>query len=770
MTVLPRVFALLSALVFEGTYALFPPLCTDPTVISYFPNDALLCNTSANFIDRAKVLVDSFALSDVVVNLYTSAPGVELQGVPPYRWWSEALHGVAISPGTNFAPPGEDFSSATSFPEPIALGATFDDPLIHSVATVISTEARAFNNADRAGLSFFTPNINPFKDPRWGRGQETPGEDPYHISQYVYQYVTGLQGGVGPDPYFKVIADCKHFAGYDLENWNGNNRMAFNAIISTQDLAEYYTPSFKSCVRDAKVGSVMCSYNAVNGVPSCASRYLLQDVIRDFFKLGDDQWITSDCDAVYNVFNPHNYTSLVNASAVSMEAGTDLDCGTTYAGTLYASVTQGLVSEDLVRQALIRLYGSLVRLGWFDPPENQPYRQLSWSDVNTPSAQNIAYTAAVESIVLLKNDGTLPLSKSVKTIALIGPWANATAEAARGNYAGVAPFYISPLAALQSAGFNVNFVNGTGIDSNDTSGFAAAVTAAADADAIVYAGGIDQTIEAEGLDRMSITWPGNQLDLITQLAAQHKPLVVLQVSGGQVDSSSLKSNQGVNALLWAGYLSQSFGTAVVDILTGKVAPAGRLPVTQYPADYVNQIPMTDMTLRPNSSTGSPGRTYKWYTGTPVFPFGFGLHYTNFSLSWAATPKASYSIQDLLSAAENVEFTDLAPLDTFHLSVKNTGHVASDYVALLFKNSTAGPAPAPLKELVSYARAHSVAAGKATTLALNVTLGSVARVNENGDYALFPGTYDLSVDTAGLLKYTFELTGQSAIITSWPQPS
>lgn len=269
-------------------------------------------------------------------------------------------HGVALSPGTNFSTPGQPFSSATSFPQPIIISAAFDDELVNAIATVISTEARAFNNAGRAGLDFFTPNINPFKDPRWGRGQETPGEDPFHIAQYVYQLVTGLQGGLSPDPYYKVVADCKHFAGYDLENWNGNSRMAFNAIISTQDLAEFYTPSFQSCVRDAHVGSVMCSYNAVNGIPSCASPYLLQSIVRDHFGL--EGWITSDCDAVDNVFDPHHYTTtLVNASAVSLKAGTDVDCGTTYSSTLVDAVNQNLVTIDDVKNSIVRLYTSLVK-------------------------------------------------------------------------------------------------------------------------------------------------------------------------------------------------------------------------------------------------------------------------------------------------------------------------------------------------------------------------------------------------------------------------
>lgn len=338
--------------------------------------------------------------------------------------------------------------------------------------------------------------------------------------------------------------------------------MAFNAVISTQDLSEFYTPSFQSCVRDAHVGSVMCSYNAVNGIPSCASPYLLQDLIREHFGLGEG-WITSDCDAVGNVFDPHMYTtSFVNASAVSLNAGTDVDCGTTYSTTLVEAVNQKLVTEDQIKKSLVRLYSSLVRyaryfinqspqltrtshsLGYFDSPQKQPYRQLGWSDVNTPSAQALALTAAHEGVVLLKNDGTLPLSRSVRKIALVGPWANATTQM-QGNYQGIAPFLISPLQAFTNAGFQVTFANGTSIAGTDDSGFAAALAAAKGADAVVFAGGIDDSVEAEGNDRTSIAWPGNQLELIEQLASVGKPLVVLQMGGGQVDSSSLKSNKAV---------------------------------------------------------------------------------------------------------------------------------------------------------------------------------------------------------------------------------
>lgn len=203
-------------------------------------------------------------LDEKIANTGDASPGVARIGLPSYEWWNEALHGVASSPGVSFNYPGHNYSYATSFPQPITMGAAFDDELIHSVATVVSTEARAFSNGNMSGLNFWTPNINPYKDPRWGRGQETPGEDAFHLSSYVYQLITGLEGGVGKEPYPRIVATCKHYAGYDLENWHGNGRYGFDAIIDSQDLREYYMPPFQSCARDAKVQSIMCSYNAVS--------------------------------------------------------------------------------------------------------------------------------------------------------------------------------------------------------------------------------------------------------------------------------------------------------------------------------------------------------------------------------------------------------------------------------------------------------------------------------------------------------------------------
>lgn len=415
-------------------------------------------------------------------------------------------------------------------------------------------------------------------------------------------------------------------------------------------------------------------------------------------------------------------------------------------------------------------------LGYFDPPAEQPYRQLGWNDVNTEEAQKLAYRAAAEGIVLLKNDGLLPLDASITKVAVIGPWANATAMM-QGNYKGPAPFLVSPYDAAQTAGYETSYALGTDVNSTSRSGFDEALAAAQDADLVVYAGGIaNRIIEGETLDRTSIAWPGNQLELIDELAELGKPLVVLQFGGGQVDDTLIKESdsvrrlrsimslpelQQVNAILWAGYPGQSGGKAVFDILRGIVAPAGRLVTTQYPAEYTDQVPMTDMNLRPSAT--NPGRTYQWYTGTPVYEFGYGLHYTNFTYAWASPPAESYDIQ----ALDLGDVADLTVLDTLVVEVTNVGGVASDYVALLFVNGTHGPEPYYNKKLVAYTRLFGV--GEKATAELSVTLGSLARSDDLGNSWLYPGQYNVLFDVGGELSATFELTGEALQLSEWPQP-
>ncbi|GLA25712.1 hypothetical protein AnigIFM63326_002480 [Aspergillus niger] len=757
------------------------PLCIETIPLS-FPDcqngplrSHLICDETATPYDRAASLISLFTLDELIANTGNTGLGVSRLGLPAYQVWSEALHGLDRA---NFSDSGA-YNWATSFPQPILTTAALNRTLIHQIASIISTQGRAFNNAGRYGLDVYAPNINTFRHPVWGRGQETPGEDVSLAAVYAYEYITGIQGP-DPDSNLKLAATAKHYAGYDIENWHNHSRLGNDMNITQQDLSEYYTPQFHVAARDAKVQSVMCAYNAVNGVPACADSYFLQTLLRDTFGFVDHGYVSSDCDAAYNIYNPHGYaSSQAAAAAEAILAGTDIDCGTTYQWHLNESITAGDLSRDDIEQGVIRLYTTLVQAGYFDSnttKANNPYRDLSWSDVLETDAWNISYQAATQGIVLLKNsNNVLPLNEkayppSNTTVALIGPWANATTQLL-GNYYGNAPYMISPRAAFEEAGYKVNFAEGTGISSTSTSGFAAALSAAQSADVIIYAGGIDNTLEAEALDRESIAWPGNQLDLIQKLAsaAGKKPLIVLQMGGGQVDSSSLKNNTKVSALLWGGYPGQSGGFALRDIITGKKNPAGRLVTTQYPASYAEEFPATDMNLRPEGD--NPGQTYKWYTGEAVYEFGHGLFYTTFaeSSSNTTTKEVKLNIQDILSQTheELASITQL-PVLNFTANIKNTGKLESDYTAMVFANtSDAGPAPYPKKWLVGWDRLGEVKVGETRELRVPVEVGSFARVNEDGDWVLFPGTFELALNLERKVRVKVVLEGEEEVVLKWP---
>ena len=723
----------------------------------------LVCNSSANSYDRAASLVSLLTFDELVNNTGNTGGGAPRLGLPNYQVWYESLHGIFHA---NFTPSGE-WSWATSFPMPILTMSALNRTLINQIATIISTQGRAFNNVGRFGLDTYSPNINTFRHPVWGRGQETAGEDAYCLaSAFAYEYITGVQGGLDPE-HVKLIATAKHYAGYDIENWDDHSRLGNDMIITQQDLSEYYMPQFLVASRDAKVRSVMCSYNAVNGVPGCANSLFLQTILRDTFNFIEHGYVSGDCGAVGNVFDPHMYAANDTAAAAdSIRAGTDIDCGTTYQYYFNESFDEGMVSREDLERGVRRLYTNLIQSGYFDGNSSE-YRDLDWDDVLTTDAWNIAYEAAVEGTVLLKNDGTLPLSSSTRSVALIGGWANATFQM-QGNYYGVAPYLISPLDAFQSSDFETNYALGTNITSNSTEGFADALEAARNSDVIIFAGGIDNSIEAEALDRMNITWPGNQLELIDQLSQLGKPLIVLQMGGGQVDSSSLKSNKNVSSLIWGGYPGQSGGTALLDIITGKRAPAGRLVTTQYPAEYATSFPATDMNMRPNGS--NPGQTYMWYTGTPVYEFGHGLFYTTFNASSSnqSSIDESYDINDLLSKPHpGYERVEQRPFLNFTAEITNTGDTPSDYTAMLFANTTAGPEPYPNKWLVGFDRLSTLSPGSSKTMTFPVTIDSLARTDELGNRVLYPGRYELALNNERSVVVSFRLTGGEKTIAKWP---
>ncbi|KOS21229.1 putative exo-1 [Escovopsis weberi] len=703
-----------------------------------------VCNTDLSIGDRAAAFVKNMTLAEKIQNLDNVAPGVPRLGLPPYNWWSEALHGVAGGNGVSIQPPPGNFSAATAFPAPIHMSAAFDFDLVFSIGEIISTEARAFYDFGFAGASYFTPNINPFRDPRWGRGQETPGEDPFVGSQYALAMVTGLQGQ-DPD-YLRVIATCKHYAAYDVENTRFQN----DVHPSMQDMSEYFLPAFKKCVADAHAASVMCSYNGVDGTPSCANSWLLETVLREHFGFSEAyNYVVTDCDAVDSLVTGLHFAPNLSAGAAdALNGGTDLDCGSTFGSNLNSAVQAGLTTEAAITKAVTRLVAALIKVGYFDQPDQ--FAHFSWADVNTTSSRNAAYQAATEGMVLLKNDGTLPITKAPGSVALIGPMCNATTQIL-GNYAGTPAVVASPLDAFKSKWQNVQFQQGTGISSDDTSGFAAAIAAAKNADVIFYCGGLDKSVEDEARDRDNIDWPGNQKDLITQLAGLGKKLVVLQFGGGQVDDSDFLKSSGVNSILWTGYPGQEGGRAIFDTVTGASSPAGRLPVTQYPSSYTDSVDMLDMTLRPGSN---PGRTYWWYNDA-VVPFGYGLHYTQFEVTPTGTAFPSTDIS-LLPGNVTVSF-----------NVKNVGSRTSDYVALLFVSSCSGPTPCPLKKLVAFTRLHDIAPGQTQKADLVIDTDLLARADDKGTQSIYPGMYFLMLDVVNPTGTSFTLTGSTKQVSTLP---
>ncbi|KAL1902416.1 hypothetical protein Sste5346_001396 [Sporothrix stenoceras] len=731
----------------------------------------LVCNTSMSAVDRATALVAAMSNSDKLNNLVNNSPGFSKLGIAAYQWWNEALHGVAHNRGITW---GGAFSAATQFPQAITTGAAFDDDLVEKIGAAIGTEARAFANNGRAHLDFWTPNVNPFRDPRWGRGHETPGEDAFRNGRYAAAFVRGMEGNGTTK---RVIATCKHFAAYDLENSGSTTRFNFDAKVTMQDLAEYYLPPFEKCARDAHVGSIMCSYNAVNGIPACANAYLMDTILRGHWNwTGDNQYIVSDCDAVYYLGNAnggHRYKSSQTAAAgAAFEAGTDNICWATNgaAPDPSAAFSQKQFSQATLDKMMVRQYQGLIRAGMFDGPQGA-YRNLGASDVNTANAKVLALQAAQEGIVLLKNDGVLPLTApsgsgdaSSTSLAMIGFWAS-KADEMLGGYSGTPPFNHDPVTAAKQLGFSVTAASGPiAQSSGDTS---AATTAAKNAHTILYFGGIDNSVEKESNDRTNIAWPAGQLAQIKALAALNKPVIIIKM-GTHVDDSPLLAMPNVRAILWAGYPGQDGGTAVMNVLLGRPAPAGRLPITMYPSSYTQDAPMTNMALRPSSNY--PGRTYRWYDKA-VFSFGHGLHYTNFSaVVGGASFPSTFSIASLLSSCAETTYLDRCPFPSLPVTVTNAGSDhTSDYVGLAFLTGSYGPAPFPRKTLAAYTRLFNLTAGQTQTSDLTWTLGNLARVDANGNRVLYPGNYTVLLDEPAIANLTFSLTGSEAVLDKWPQP-
>lgn len=566
--------------------------------------------------ERAADLCQRLTLEEKVGLMMNHSRAVERLDVPVFQWWNEALHGV----GRN--------GYATVFPITMGMAATFDTVLVERIFTAVSDEARIkHNQARRLGtqgqmyhnLSFWTPNINIFRDPRWGRGQETYGEDPYLTAVMGKSVVRGLQGPLDA-PYRKLLACAKHFAVHSGPEWN---RHRFNAEdVKLRDLYETYLYAFRALVREAKVSEVMCAYNRFEGEPCCGSDRLLHRILRK--EWGFEGLVTSDCGAIDDFWmdHGHHYSGdKTEAVGQAVLAGTDVECGGSY-GSLLESVRQGRVSEHVIDQSLCRLLEARFRLGDFDDPSLVPWTKIPDDSLCSPHHSALALEAARKSIVLLQNkNGILPLPESAERLCVMGP--NATDSTMMwGNYNGFPLHTVTPAEGIRAVCPSATLIPWQ-------TDAAQQVAAAAPAQTVIFCGGINPRLEGEELpieepgfrggDRTMIELPAAQRDVLAALRKAGKRIVYVNCSGSAI--GLVPEQQNADAILQAWYGGQAGGQALAEVLFGRVNPSGRLPVTFY--RNVNQLPdFEDYNME--------GRTYRFFRGKPLYPFGYGLSYTTFS--------------------------------------------------------------------------------------------------------------------------------------------
>ena len=571
---------------------------------------------------KAEALVAQMDVLEAASQLRYDAPAIERLGIPAYNWWNEALHGVARA------------GTATSFPQAIALAAAFDPELLQRLGDVAATEGRAKYNEAAAqgdrdiykGLTFWSPNINIFRDPRWGRGHETYGEDPHLTTQLGKAYIHGLQGD---GEYLKSAACAKHFA---VHSGPEALRHSFNVDVDPKDLWETYLPAFEAAVKEADVESVMGAYNAVNGEPCCGSTLLLKEILRE--KWGFEGHVVSDCWAVRDFHENHKVTdSPSESTAMALKAGTDLNCGCTYR-CLITALAEKRVTEEEIRQSAVRLFTTRYLLGIMG--EHTEYDCIPYTAVECKEHLAAAREAAEKSIVLLKNNGILPLNRQdYPTIGVIGP--NADSRVALiGNYHGTSSRYITVLEGIQDAvGEEGRVLYSQGCHlfkdrveplAQENDRLSEALTVARNSDVTVLVLGLDETLEGEegdtgnadaSGDKQSLLLPEPQRILAEAVLDTGKPVILCVMAGSALDVSRYEGRAAAVLQLW--YPGARGGRTVADILFGSVSPSGKLPVTFYYNSALEQMPpFTDYTMRE--------RTYRYYTGKPLYPFGYGLTY------------------------------------------------------------------------------------------------------------------------------------------------
>jgi beta-glucosidase len=682
---------------------------------------------------RVRDLVGRMTLEEKAQQVCNVAPAIPRIGLPAYNYWHECLHGV----GRN--------GTATVFPQAIGMASSFDPVLLHTVADAIATEGRAKNreyteahNGDSAnytGLSFWSPNINIFRDPRWGRGQETYGEDPFLTGRMAVAYITGLQGD---DPkYYKVLACAKHFA---VHSGPENVRHVFDAEPPERDFYETYLPQFEAAVKEGHVGAVMGAYNRIYGTPCCASPLLLDNLLRG--KWGFKGHILSDCGAIADFYQGHAFSAtLEDAAAIAVRSGCDLCCGTEYEA-LSSAVKDKLLPESELDTAVGRLMEARFRLGMFDPPAMVPYSKIPATEYDTPANDMLALKMARESVVLLKNDGLLPLDRTkIHRIAVLG--FNAThIYTLLGNYEGQPSHPVSFADGIFTLlGTNVDFQSMVACPLDVRIGDTnmpvyeeyrqKAVDLAKTADAVIYVGGICAELEREFMnvpfegfdhgDRTRIELPPIQTDFLKAIQATGKPLVFVNCSGSAM--AMPWEAEHLSAIVQAWYPGQEGGRAVAEILFGDVNPAGRLPVTFYrsTADLPSFL---DYSMS--------NRTYRYFQGKPLFAFGHGLSYTQFKYDAAQLDK-----------------TQVVTNDTLHVKVdvSNTGARDGDEVVQVYFRHVKSAVPQPIEALCGFQRV-PVAVKQTAHVDIAVPVQAFRYWDTSKkDYVIEPGDYEILVGAA-----------------------
>ena len=691
---------------------------------------------------KATELVDKMTVEEMISQLRYDAPAIERLNIPEYNWWNEGLHGVARA------------GTATMFPQAIGLGATWDKELMYEVGNVISDEGRAKFNAfskleDRdiyKGLTYWSPNVNLFRDPRWGRGQETYGEDPVLISDLAIPFIKGLQGD---GEHMKLAACAKHYA---VHSGPEAVRHSFDAKATKKDLYETYLPQFEACVKEAKVESVMGAYNRVNGEPACAQNYLMNDVLRGDW--GFEGHFVSDCWALRDFHENHKVTKCMeDSAALAINTGCDLNCGCTYL-VLDKAVKQGKVSKETVRQAAIRLFTTRFLLGLFQETE---YDNIPYDVIECKEHLALASKAAAESVVLLKNDGTLPIDQNkFKTIAVIGPNADSR-KALEGNYHGTSSEHITVLEGIRKAMPDTRILYSEGSDifekkpdnlAREFNRISEAVAATQNSDMAILVLGLNENLEGEegdtgnqfaSGDKIDLQLPESQRVLMDNVldAAEKKniPVVVIVMTGSAMDLRV--ADERAAAILQAWYPGAQGGYEVAKILTGEVNPSAKLPVTVYRT--TEELPdFKDYSMK--------GRTYRFIETEPLYPFGFGLSYSNIEIV-----SAQIESKDLAAAAKDgIKVT---------FEAKNTSAVDGDEIVQAYvKNDDENETLHP--HLASFERIN-VPAGQTAKFEITVPAKAFTTVDDEGIRAARGSSAEIFVGFGQPDKRTEALTGKSS---------